>query len=927
MMHSVLLPFRRIIMRAVPCLLFVVGAAAQTPSPEQLEIFRNLTPEQQRAILEQMGQGGVSAGVGGDANSSAANRVAAVREEALRRVPSVAPALEEVPRLEAGDTVLVSTVEDESEDEEDKSRAMPVITQQEAESRQRLTELILSRNPFQLDGEGQLHLPGVAPIPLRGLTEEQATRRLAFDPALQGIRLQLERLPVLRPGVQGLKPFGYDLFENAPSTFSPLTDVPVPSDYIIGAGDEFSVQLFGNQNRSMRLVVSRDGTVNFPELGPIRVAGLTFNGAREVIETRVAQQMIGVQVSVTMGDMRAIRVFVLGEARIPGSYSVSGLATMTTALFASGGVKTIGSLRDIQLKRQDQVVARLDLYDLLLRGNTSGDARLQQGDVIFIPPVGPTVAVEGEVKRPAIYELKGEMSAEDLLQMAGGLTPDADPTRASLTRVDEQLRRVVLNVDFSQSAGRTTRLRNGDSLRVARLRPQLDAGVMLEGFVHRPGPIAWREGLRLTDVLGSVDELKPNADASYVLIRRESGPDRRVDALSADLVAALAAPGSAADPLLQPRDRITVFELAPGRERIIGPLLEEIRLQSGPARPTGVVRITGEMKAPGEYPLEPGMRISDLIRAGGGLLPSAYVRSAEVTRYEVSSDETRRTELIEVDLAAALAGDRNADILLQPFDHLLIRQTPDWNEQYTVTLRGEVRFPGTYPIRRGETLRQLLERAGGLTEEAFPEGGVFMREDLRQLEQEQLDRLAERMRSDLTPLALQAANTGQGNAAQALAAGESLLSQLTSVRAVGRSVIDLPGLLAGPPRGEKDVVLRGGDTLMVPKRRQEVTVIGEVQNATTHLYKPELDRDDYIERSGGVTRKADKRRIYVVRADGSVVSQGGSRFSRQYAVAMKPGDTIVVPVNTERMPRLPFWQAVTEILYNVAVSVAAVNSF
>jgi polysaccharide export outer membrane protein len=272
-------------------------------------------------------------------------------------------------------------------------------------------------------------------------------------------------------------------------------------------------------------------------------------------------------------------------------------------------------------------------------------------------------------------------------------------------------------------------------------------------------------------------------------------------------------------------------------------------------------------------------------------------------------------------------GEGPADILLQPFDTLMIKETPDWTDQESVTIRGEVRFPGTYSIRKGETLRQVIERAGGLTSLAFPEGSVFMRRDLRELEQQQLDRLAERLRADIAAMALQAATVGQSAATSALQSGQLLLSQLQSARAVGRFVIDLPGLLAGRAGESMDVVLRDGDELVVPKRRQEVSVIGEVQNPASHLYLPSLSRDDYIHLSGGTTRKADRGRIYVVRADGSVGTRQGSLLRRSYDVAIKPGDTIVVPMNTERMPRLPFWQAVTQILYNVAVSVAAINSF
>jgi protein involved in polysaccharide export with SLBB domain len=902
-------------------------AVAQTPTPEQLAIFSNLTPEQQRLLLEQLAQGDQQSAT----STPRSQDLPPQREQDGRGVPQRAPGASSeqqdppsIPVIRAEDTVLV---EARLADRSSGLRSPQPLDDAETVKLERLIEQIHSRNPYQLDRNGQLHLPGLAPIGLSGLTEVQASQRLSLEPSLMNLEIRLSRLPLRRTGVAGLKPFGYDLFDNAPSTFAPVTEVPVPADYIMGPGDELRVQLYGSQNRTLRLTVNREGEVNFPELGPIRVGGMTFNAARQAIEARVSQQMIGVQASVTMGETRTIRVVVTGEATQPGYYTVSGLATMTTALYASGGVKLIGSLRDIQLKRQGQVVRRLDLYDLLIRGDTSDDARLLPGDAIFIPPIGATVAVEGEVKRPAIYELREETTVEEVIQMAGGLTAEADATRISLTQVDQAQRRVVLDVNLTQTEGSGTKIGNGAVLRVARLRPQIDDGVELVGEVYRPGFFAWREGLRLTDVIGSVDELKPGADQHYVLIRRETGSDRRVSALSVDLARALAAPGSAADVQLAPRDVIMVFDLSTPRDRIIKPLLEEIRLQSGLDRPTEVVSIGGNVKVPGDYPLEPGMRVSDLLRAGGNLDASAYGESAELIRHTIAADGARRTELISVDLRAVLRGDAAADILLQPYDSLTIKATPGWTRQESVVLRGEVRFPGTYNIRRGETLRQVLERAGGLTSLAFPEGSVFTRRDLRELEQKQLDRLTEQLRADVATLALRAASFGQSATSDALQSGQSLLSQLQSARATGRFVIDLPGLLSREPGSVKDVVLRDGDELIIPRQRQEVTVIGEVQNATSHVFQPNLTRDDYILLSGGVTRKADKRRIYIVRADGSVASRPGSLLRRNSDVAIRPGDTIIVPIDTERVPRLPFWQAVTQVLYNVAVSVAAINSF
>jgi polysaccharide biosynthesis/export protein len=407
-----------------------------------------------------------------------------------------------------------------------------------------------------------------------------------------------------------------------------------------------------------------------------------------------------------------------------------------------------------------------------------------------------------------------------------------------------------------------------------------------------------------------------------VVIRRENALDRRVTVVSADLTAAWAAPGSAANVALQSRDRIIVFDLAPGRDRIIQPLLDELRLQSDVTRPAEIVTVRGRVKVPGEYPLEPGMRVGDLLRAGGNLEPEAYGGTAELARYSISASGVRETSLITIDLAALRRGDIAANLQLQSYDYLLVQEAPDWGEQETITLRGEVRFPGTYPIRKGETLHEVLARAGGLTSQAFPDGSAFTRADLKILEQIQLDRLAESMRADLVALSMQAARAGQGNAGDALLAGQSLLSQLQAARATGRFVINLPELLRTEARSSSDVTLRGGDDLYIPRQRQEVTVIGEVQNSSSHLFQPKLSRSSYIEMSGGTTRRADRGQIYVVRADGRVATRVGAGGS-----AIRPGDTIVVPVDAERMPRLPFWQAVTQILYNVAVSVAAVNSF
>jgi polysaccharide export outer membrane protein len=956
----------------------VSTAIAQTPTAEQLEMYRNLPPEQQRAIMETLGVGG-----GGAAGGILGGGDASVRSDRPLRFPqTVTPmndprmprsddedsdlefdsTLQGEPRLKADDTILLSIEVRvfEATDPEQRMRRpkdtttetvpQPTIpgkennnTQASANQSQspetvriereadadlrlqRIRERILRRNPYKLDKWGILNVPELGPIPLGGLTVEEAGQRLAAESALQDFLISITRLPLKRFGTDALKPFGYDLFSGRTSTFAPATDVPVPAEYVIGPGDTVEVQLTGSTKGRYRLVVARDGRVNFPELGPISVGGLRYEDMRSLIEDRVRDQMIGTQVNVGMGELRSVRVFVVGDAQTPGSYTVSGLSTITNALFVSGGVKKIGSLRNIELKRAGAVVARMDLYDLLLKGDTRADVRLQPGDVIFIPPVGATVSLAGEIRRPAIYELKNENTVQDLVALAGGYTPQAEPRLATVERVSDQRQRVTIAVNLTEAAGRSARLQSGDVLRIPGIRPVLEDSVSLNGYVYRPGEFQFRPGMRLSEIVPSLDELRPNADQHYILIRRELPPDRRITVFSADLAKAIEQPTSAANFELAPRDRIYVFDMESGRNPVIEPLMRELDVQSSIDEPSREVSVAGKIKIPGKYPYEPGMRVTDLLRAGGSLDQAAYGAQAELTRYVVGPNGSRNAQLIEIDLRRAFEGDPAANIPLQPFDYLMIKEVPLWAAQEEVEIRGEVKFPGRYPIHRGETLRSVMLRAGGVTDLAFVPGVVFTREELKERERKQLQVLADRMQSDVAMISLQtAAETGK-DASQALAVGRTLLSDLRNAQPVGRLVIDLDSAAAARPGSAEDIVLKDGDRLLVPRITQEVTVIGEVQSTTSHLYDPSLGRSDYVQMSGGLTSRADADRIYVVRADGSVVvSSGGLWFTG--SVDIHPGDTIVVPLDTERMRPLPFWQAVTTILANLAISAATITS-
>lgn len=925
-------------------------ALAQTPTPDQIKAFQSLPPDQQSAVLQQLGISGTAGGTrsvggapaandsqitvrrpggaigdgqSGDAQGSDLQSSDSVQTSDRRFVSQP---------IEGGEQLLVELVVSKvpaplvGRETTADGRAVPrqdptLRTQTDDRNLRQVYESIIERNPYELSTSGVLQLPGFEPIPLAGLTRRQIEARLSLHPRLRDFKIIVSVLRLTPDGAKALKPFGYDLFKSSATAFVPGTDIPVPADYKVGAGDVFGVQLYGQQSQTLSMPVGRDGTISFPQLGPVNVDGLDFSGARHLLESRVRQQMIGTQARVSLSELRSTRVFVLGDAGQPGSYVVGGLSTVTNALFASGGVKPIGSLRRIEVKRDGKVLRRLDLYDVLLSGDTSNDIRLQTGDVVFVPPVGATVGVSGEVRRPAIYELRGEQTALQVVQLAGGLTPDSDPHVVTVERSGNSQGRRIVEIDLESTAARSFAMADGDVVRISAKRPLLENPVTLSGLVFRPGTYAYRSGMRLSDLIGSVDEAKPGADLHYILIRRQPTGSQAVESVSADLPAALAGRGSPRDVLLQPRDELTVFSLTSPREHVVGPLLDEMQRQSDPSLPMTVVTIAGVVNAPGRYPLEPGMRVSDLMRAGGGLQDSAYTINAELTRHSVSSGDAREIAAQQLDMAAIRRGDTSADVFLRPYDIVTIRLTPDWGRSETIELVGEVRFPGSYQARRGESLSSVIARAGGLTALAFPDGAVFTRDELKAREREQLDRLADRLQNDLGALALQASQTSP-TASQSLSAGQSLLEQLKSAKPVGRLVIDLNHVLASNG-GDADLFVRNGDRLVIPRISQEVSVLGEVQNATSHLYRKGLRRDDLIALSGGYTLRADKGRSYVVRANGSVAAQS-SGWLATGNVEVRLGDTVVVPLDAEKMRPLPMWTSITTILYNLAIAATAI---
>ncbi|MDX1812379.1 MAG: SLBB domain-containing protein, partial [Gammaproteobacteria bacterium] len=634
----------------------------------------------------------------------------------------------------------------------------------------------------------------------------------------------------------------------------------------------------------------------------------------------IKRQLIGVEAFITMGELRSIQVFVLGEVEQPGSYSVSALATMTHALMYGRGIKEIGSLRNIALKRKGKVIGKLDLYKLLLEGNTSKDLRLQPGDVIHVPAKKDAVTLLGAVARPAVYELNKEKSLSELLSLAGGVSADAELDNIRIDRVVKNENK-LLTIDYRTTFGKKFEVQNGDIIHLNEVLERQDNIIQLKGEVLKPGRYTWIPGIRISHIIKSLRDLKPNADPEYILITRYDPNSYKITVHSLSLRKALTKPDSKDNMELQPLDEILVVSHDNERTLQIQPVLDAITLQTDTEKSLPIVKIRGQVKGPGTYPLEKNMRVSDLIVASGRLTEAAYILEAELTRFDTSTDNIRKIQHINVELSQILDGNKEKDILLQPHDLLNIKEIPLWREEETVTLYGEVQFPGKYAIRRGESLQQLLQRAGGLTQFAYPEGAVFIRDDLRKREQERLDTMTKNLEAELAALTL--AQASDPSQVSDLGAANGLLEQIRGSKAAGRLVIDLKSIV-DPEIKTKPIILRGGDELFVPSHMQEVSVIGQVYHPTSHLHKEGQTVEDYLNLSGGLTKRADKENIYVIRANGEVRSAENGWGSDE--VEVMPGDTVVAPLDADRMSQLKLWSSISQIVYQLGLSAAAWNT-
>jgi protein involved in polysaccharide export with SLBB domain len=692
-----------------------------------------------------------------------------------------------------------------------------------------------------------------------------------------------------------LKRFGSEVFVNrslvsamsvgAAASTSPL-DVPIGPDYVVGPGDTLNINLWGGVTQTLPRVVDREGRIMLPESGVVQVAGLTLNRAESVIESALQKQFRNAHVAVTVARLRTVRIYVVGDVQRPGAYDISSLASPLNALYAAGGPTATGSLRVLRHLRNDKLIGEIDLYDFLLRGVRGDDDRLQGGDTLLVPAAGPQVAVYGAVKRPEIYELRDEKTLAAVLDEAGGVTVAAALGHITVERIDAHQQRETVGLDLG-SAGDTEsakaaiaafEVEDGDRVRVAPILPYSERVIYLEGHVVRPGRVSYRDGLRLSDVLHSYRDLLPEPAVQGEIVRLMS-PDLHVETIEFSVPDTLIGNSNLT---LQPFDTIRLF----GRYE-----------QDAPG-----VTVRGEVLRPGSYALSDGMTAAQLVRMAGGFKRDALLSNADLVSYQVVNGAKAIGERRDLRIGdAVLKEDREEDAPLKPGDVLTVHQITGWNDiGASVTIEGEVGHPGSYGFQQGEHLSDLLRRAGGFRETAYPEGAVLTRPEVRTLEEKSREELIRQIETSSAAARL-SPNVGGSDQSSTLQMiqqqQEQVLARLRSQPASGRLVIHISANIdswAGTPA---DVEVRSDDVLRVPKKPGFVLITGQVYNAAAITFAPGKSAGWYLERAGGATQIANRKQIFIIRANGSVVGRRSDDWYGRDVLSTRldPGDVIVVP--------------------------------
>ena len=697
--------------------------------------------------------------------------------------------------------------------------------------------------------------------------------------------------------------YGRQLFDQVPTTFAPVENVPVPADYVIGPGDQLLIRVWGKIELDSRVTVDRNGQINLPRVGTLTVAGLRYEQVEGYLHSAINALFKDFELNVTLGQLRSIQIFVLGDARQPGAYTVSSLSTLVDALFASGGPSATGSMRRIQLRRNGQTAIEFDLYDLIEKGDKSHDVRLLPGDVIFIPHIGPQMAITGDVNQPGIYELKGETTVDAALENAGGITTLADIERAVLERIENHSSRHV--DEFALDAPDKARLvRDGDLLRIFPLSPKFANAVTLRGNISEPGLYPWKDGMRVTDLIPS---------RAYLITRNYWNEQNH-----------LVRPEPAHPFAGQLTD-------ASGSQRLDTSRSQRPEAFGDPG-----------MNAPDNQNMDAsGIRRTDQPGSDASRVIATIGRNSAEINWEYAlierlDERDLSSHLIPFNLGNALDNHEAADNQsLKPGDVVTIFSRADLElpmEKHASFVRvgGEVNAPGVYRVNPGDTLREVVEKAGGLTRHSYLYASIFSRVSTRLAQEAQLRQSSEQMQRELitkyanaTPQAGQSATDQQAQ----LGMQQAVLARLTSIRPTGRVVLDMKPE-AGTAEDIPEFPLEDGDAFYIPPRLSTVQVAGAVYNANAFRYQSGERLIKYLNAAGGATRDADEKRIFVIRADGTVVSRQSRNMHSHGSyenLKLLPGDAIVVPEKLRVSSKMSEFLQTTQFMSQLALTAAALS--
>ena len=698
-----------------------------------------------------------------------------------------------------------------------------------------------------------------------------------------------------------LSVFGYDVFsKEKPSTFSPSTLGSVPADYPINAGDELIIMLWGRINEELRLRVTRDGTINMPHnIGPVSVAGLPFEIVQKNILDRI-NKIEGVQGTVSMGELRSVGIYVVGEVASPGFYTVSALTNVTNALFSAGGPTKRGSLRNILLKRNGKTVASIDFYDFLLAGTDRSGLRLQPGDVIHVPIIQNMAAIAGNVRRSALYELKGKTTLPDLIKLAGGLSPTAWSNRIQVERYSKNQFQVVLDLDSTKTDLSNFVIEDGDVVKVFPVLIKDKNAVYLSGNVMRPGKYEFKPAMRINDIIPNYQSLFPETYFDYGIIMRLGEHSFLSKILPFCLKKALDDPASPDNLALQPKDEIIIYNrdyFEPGRS----------------------VTIDGAVTKPDTFKLLEDMKIRDLILRAGGLREDASPTRGELYRRKTDSHEVQ-TIKIDFCVECAMKDDPSHNLVLERSDRVFIRQKTGWEMERNATLAGEFVYSGTYVLFEGETLGDLIKRAGGFKPDAYLSAAVFTRESVKKLEIRRKDEYLQQLEVNMLEMSSKLAAMDKNTEAQAMLAQQMALKQkLASVEPTGRVVIDLTN-----PKAYESFSLEDGDNVTIPRDLNTVSVIGEVYNPSTFTFNTEnRSANYYIESAGGLKENGDKKHTYIIKANGRIITNKMQRIS---SISLAPGDVVVVPQKISFSNPHKLFVDTADAIFKLATTLAVVLS-